>query len=117
MHVATTAAQPFKFGKAGFVAGHRLSVDQAGGRLEAVHRLHDDRNALRPWPWRVKSLTPEAPRRASRRKAIVFYLVNPVATGWWPLDGARQARLDKVGEGPQTPQHVLLHAARGGRSR
>jgi len=41
----------------------------------------------------------------SRQQAetIVLDLVNPVGTGRWPFDGARQARLDEIGEGTQTP--------------
>jgi len=36
-------------------------------------------------------------------EAIVLYLVNPVRAGRWSLDRARQARLDKIGKGTQTP--------------
>jgi hypothetical protein len=118
MHVAATAAQSIKLGKAGIVAGDRLAIDQAGGDLEPVQRPHDERKALCP-VMSVASEKPHASGPAPRQqpKAVMLDLVNPVVAGWWPLDGARQARFDKVGEGPQTPQHALLQAARGGRSR
>jgi len=36
MHVAASVAQPVEIGNASFAAGHRLAVEQAGGRLERV---------------------------------------------------------------------------------
>ena len=99
MHVATTAAQTLKFGKAGFVAGHRLSVDQAGGDFKRAQCLDYEREAFGP----VVPIAGEKPhpRGAPTRQepeAIMFDFMNPIAAGRWPLNGARQARLDKVGE-------------------
>jgi len=69
MHVSTTAAQPLEICKAGFVAGDRLAVNQACGDLERAQRLEDERKrSVQSCPLRVKSRTPEAPRRAKSRK-------------------------------------------------
>src|SRR5262245_41473795 len=118
MHVAATAAQSIELGEAGIVADDCLAIDQAGGDLEAVQRLPDERKALRPVV-AVAGQEGHAAGSPPRQKpeSIVFYLVNPVSARRRLGNLGRQAWLDKVGERTHTPQHALLHAARGGRSR
>src|SRR5262249_51655469 len=109
MDIAATTAQGIELGETGIVAGDRLAIDQASRDLEAVQRLHDERKALRP----VVSVASEksharGPTPRQQPKAIMLDLVNPLGSGRWPLDGARQAWLNKIREEPQTPQHTLL---------
>jgi hypothetical protein len=53
------------------------------------------------------------PSPSQQSKAVVLDLVNPVRSGRRSLSGARQARLYKVREGTQMPEHAALvdHAA------
>ena len=76
--------------------------------------LDNEREALGPVV-AIAGKEPDAGGAASgqQAKAVVFYFMNPGGAARWPLDRARQARLDEIGEGTQTPQHVpyMEHAA------
>src|SRR5205085_5081546 len=90
-------AQPVEVGKTSFAAGHRLAVEQAGGRLERVQRLHDQRKAFGP----IIAVAGEKPRALGTApsqdpEAIVLYLVNPVVASRRPLDLGWQARLAEI---------------------
>jgi hypothetical protein len=113
MHVATTAAQPVKFGKAGFVAGNGLPIEQARSDFKRAHRLEDEREAFGPVV-PVAGEKPHSGDAAARKepKAIMLDFVDPLAASRRPLDGARPARLAEVGKGTQTPQHGAINAAR-----
>src|SRR5262249_48687746 len=118
MHVSATAAQAVEFCKASFAAGHRLSVDQACGHLERAQCVEDEREGFGPVVPVGGDRPPSGgPPPRQEPEAIMLDFMNLIAAGRWMLDRARQARLGKVGEGPQTPQHALLNAAENGQSR
>src|SRR5262245_42155493 len=116
MHVAATAAEPLKFRKADFVAGDGLAINQTGGRLERVQCLDNQWEPLGPIvPVSREKPHPLGTPPRQQAEAIVLNLMNPVAASRWPLDRNRQARLNKIGEGTQTPQHraVMQHGMAG----
>jgi hypothetical protein len=107
MRGAAAIPKSVENGRAIIGASDRLPVEQAGCDLECGHGLRDQREALGP----VVAVPGEQPHAAGptaghHSKAIVLDFVNPARAGRRSLGRTWEARLAKIREGAQTPQHV-----------